>query len=233
MAFIDGTVVNVALPTLQTDLNASLADVQWVIEAYSLLLAALLWVGAVPLRNAGRGPGPAGGGGGGPRQAVNFFVLPSGSPAAVDVPMPPSVQLTSLPALSQIKVDLPKLDLGQDSGSGTGGTPGPGASPGRGTGSAEGPGTGGEGDYIVIASPRTMILPPQAPGSVAGHTYRIRFSVAADGRVTRVEIDPPIADEAYRREFLERMLAYQFVPAQTRDKRNVASVFTVTLRIGH
>src|SRR6195256_1453340 len=45
MAFIDGTVVNVALPTLQADLNASLADVQWVIEAYSLLLAALLLVG--------------------------------------------------------------------------------------------------------------------------------------------------------------------------------------------
>jgi EmrB/QacA subfamily drug resistance transporter len=45
MAFIDGTVVNVALPALQTGLNASLADVQWVIEAYSLLLAALLLVG--------------------------------------------------------------------------------------------------------------------------------------------------------------------------------------------
>jgi EmrB/QacA subfamily drug resistance transporter len=45
LAFIDGTVVNVALPTLQADLNAGLADVQWVIEAYSLLLAALLLVG--------------------------------------------------------------------------------------------------------------------------------------------------------------------------------------------
>lgn len=45
MAFIDGTVVNVALPTLQTNLNASLADVQWVIEAYALLLAAFLLVG--------------------------------------------------------------------------------------------------------------------------------------------------------------------------------------------
>ncbi|MEY2489379.1 MAG: hypothetical protein QOC70_1321, partial [Verrucomicrobiota bacterium] len=45
MAFIDGTVVNVALPALQTDLNASLADLQWVIEAYALLLAALLLVG--------------------------------------------------------------------------------------------------------------------------------------------------------------------------------------------
>jgi EmrB/QacA subfamily drug resistance transporter len=45
MAFIDGTVVNVALPTLQTSLNASLADVQWVIEAYALLLSAFLLVG--------------------------------------------------------------------------------------------------------------------------------------------------------------------------------------------
>src|SRR5213079_2524685 len=45
MAFIDGTVVNVALPALQADLNASIIDVQWVIEAYSLLLAALLLVG--------------------------------------------------------------------------------------------------------------------------------------------------------------------------------------------
>ncbi|MFN2622934.1 MAG: MFS transporter [Chthoniobacterales bacterium] len=45
LAFIDGTVVNVALPALQTSLNASLADVQWVIEAYALLLSAFLLVG--------------------------------------------------------------------------------------------------------------------------------------------------------------------------------------------
>src|SRR3989440_4427824 len=45
MAFVDGTVVNVALPALQTKLNATAVDVQWVIEAYSLLLSALLLVG--------------------------------------------------------------------------------------------------------------------------------------------------------------------------------------------
>lgn len=45
MAFIDGTVVNVALPALQTNLNATALDVQWVIEAYSLFLSALLLVG--------------------------------------------------------------------------------------------------------------------------------------------------------------------------------------------
>src|SRR6202030_2081412 len=45
MAFIDSTVVNVALPALQTNLNATAVDVQWVIEAYSLFLSALLLVG--------------------------------------------------------------------------------------------------------------------------------------------------------------------------------------------
>src|SRR6202050_2503720 len=45
MAFIDGTVVNVALPALQAALHANLADVQWVVESYALFLAALLLIG--------------------------------------------------------------------------------------------------------------------------------------------------------------------------------------------
>jgi MFS family permease len=45
MAFIDGTVVNVALPALQSALHATLADVQWVVESYALFLATLLLVG--------------------------------------------------------------------------------------------------------------------------------------------------------------------------------------------
>src|ERR1700733_1553174 len=45
LAFIDGTAVNVALPALQTAMHATVSDVQWVVEAYSLLLAALLIAG--------------------------------------------------------------------------------------------------------------------------------------------------------------------------------------------
>src|SRR5213596_2164684 len=45
LAFIDGTVVNVGLPALQTNLHATVVDVQWVVEAYALLLTALLLVG--------------------------------------------------------------------------------------------------------------------------------------------------------------------------------------------
>jgi len=45
MAFIDGTVVNVALSSIQHALNATVADVQWVVESYALFLAALILLG--------------------------------------------------------------------------------------------------------------------------------------------------------------------------------------------
>src|SRR6185369_5621927 len=45
MAFIDGTVVNVALPALQNALHASVTYIQWVVESYALLLASLLLLG--------------------------------------------------------------------------------------------------------------------------------------------------------------------------------------------
>ncbi|RZL89987.1 MAG: DHA2 family efflux MFS transporter permease subunit [Variovorax sp.] len=45
MAFIDGTVVNVALPAIQNDLRATAFQAQWVVESYALFLAALLLVG--------------------------------------------------------------------------------------------------------------------------------------------------------------------------------------------
>ena len=54
MAFIDGTVVNVALPAVQQSLGATLADGQWVIEAYELMLAALLLVGGAAGDRFGR-----------------------------------------------------------------------------------------------------------------------------------------------------------------------------------
>jgi EmrB/QacA subfamily drug resistance transporter len=45
MAFIDGTVVNVALPALQSSLGGTVIDMQWVVEAYGLFLGALILAG--------------------------------------------------------------------------------------------------------------------------------------------------------------------------------------------
>ena len=45
MAFIDGTVVNVALPALQRNLGATGSEAQWGVESYALFRAALILVG--------------------------------------------------------------------------------------------------------------------------------------------------------------------------------------------
>ena len=45
MAFIDSTVVNVALPALQASLHATVVGVQWVVESYGLFLGALILAG--------------------------------------------------------------------------------------------------------------------------------------------------------------------------------------------
>src|ERR1700755_2856178 len=45
MAFIDGTALNVALPSLQKSLNASGADLFWILNAYLLMLASLIILG--------------------------------------------------------------------------------------------------------------------------------------------------------------------------------------------
>ena len=202
------------------------------------VIGALLVRGRALLQRAPGGPGSS-------RDAVNFFALPAaGAPAAVDVAVSPRLTLADLSALPRIPVELPPLDLSQamppvpvaaprdgaGNGGGGGGAGGTG-SPGAGMGS----GTGDEAGYIFPASPRTAILPPLAkvPGSVAGHTYHVKFWVSAEGRVTLVEVDPPIADAAYGREFQQRMMAYQFYPAHTRDGRNVTYVVTVPLRIGN
>src|SRR4051812_1742688 len=45
VVFLDGTVVNVALPAIREDLGTGLSEQQWIVEAYLLTLASLLLVG--------------------------------------------------------------------------------------------------------------------------------------------------------------------------------------------
>jgi MFS family permease len=54
MAFIDGSVVNVALPAIQADLASSVAGAQWITNAYMLTLAALILVGGAAGDRFGR-----------------------------------------------------------------------------------------------------------------------------------------------------------------------------------
>src|SRR5947199_5150200 len=45
MAFLDGTIVNVALPAIGRDLNASTSSLQWILNGYLLTLASLILLG--------------------------------------------------------------------------------------------------------------------------------------------------------------------------------------------
>jgi EmrB/QacA subfamily drug resistance transporter len=45
LAFVDSTVVNVALPAIQNSLGGTVTNMQWVVEAYALLLSALILMG--------------------------------------------------------------------------------------------------------------------------------------------------------------------------------------------
>src|SRR3954451_6104978 len=58
---IDKTIVNVALPTLVRDLGSSISDLQWVVDAYSLVFAGLLLTaGTLGDRYGRKGALPAG-----------------------------------------------------------------------------------------------------------------------------------------------------------------------------
>lgn len=215
------------------------------VVAHAAILGMVLAAGRAVRHGSGS---PFDGGAGPGARRVNFFALPGAAPAAVDVAAAPRVTPSDLAALQRIPVALPPLDLGRaaipppavSGGQGGGGGGGPGgagvAGPGNAAGGAGvGSGTGDEAGYIFPASPRTAILPPLAkvPGAVAGRWYRVKFWVTADGRVTRVDVDPPIVDAEYGREFQQHMMAYRFYPARTRDGRTVAYVATVPLRIGN
>jgi EmrB/QacA subfamily drug resistance transporter len=54
MAFVDESVVNVALPAIETDLKAEVAVIQWLVNAYTLCVAALMLIGGAAGDRLGR-----------------------------------------------------------------------------------------------------------------------------------------------------------------------------------
>jgi len=218
--------------------------------AHVTIAVLVLWRGAAMFAGGGGGgSGPRGGGGGGGRPAVSWFALPAPTAAqAQEVPpAPPAVTVPTIavPTPEPVKIEMPTPDVavaapaaavgtgagttgGAGQGPGTGG--GQGTGTGTGIGSDSGAGSGGDARDIFAASPRwTIFPPPGAPREARGRRHEVRFWVTAEGRVTRVEVTPPIKDAGYRREFTERMMGYLFNPATTRDGRHVDYVASVTV----
>src|SRR4051812_50180923 len=84
MLLLDITVVNTALPSIQEDLNATFTDLQWVVDAYTLSLAALVLSAGVLADRLGRRRGVVPGVG-----IFPFASPPPGAGAGPDFPHPP------------------------------------------------------------------------------------------------------------------------------------------------
>jgi hypothetical protein len=231
------------LPTLRLPLGrrrlgpgAALALV-----VHAAIVGALVVRGRELLRRPPGSPGT-----GGARPAVNFFTLPAAAPAVIPMAAPPRLSALDLSALRRIQVELPPLQVSQPTlpapapvptptlggaVGGGGGGGGANAAAGAGTsGAGPGSGTGGEGGYIVPAHPRRVI--PRPPACVSQASLRLRFWVAADGRATRVEVEPPPKDDGCRRELVDLMMETLFYPA-TQNGQPVASVFFMSYSHGN
>ena len=206
------------------------------------------------LFGTGSGSGPVGGGGGGGGLRVAFVDLPAfitaKAPDRAEAPRNDAVELrVPNPELKPIprperKVKMIQLtrpvsvaaNLGRgpgpggDAGDGIGAGGGIGTGEGTGEGSHKGPGTGGRG-YVFAPEPRSVVYPvEEPPSSVKGQSFNIRFWVDARGRVTKVDIDPPIEDASFRKKLLESMYQWIFYPARTADGRSVNGQLVITHR---
>jgi len=136
---------------------------------------------------------------------------------------PPTVSITPPAAVGTGDGTTSGPGQGPGSGGGTG------TGTGTGAGADAGPGSGGDASDIIGAKPRLVINTPQGAPPEAKGGHEVRFWVLADGRVTRIEVTPPIKDGGYRRAFMEAMRGFLFDPAKTRDGRPVNFVYTLTV----
>jgi hypothetical protein len=180
------------------------------------------------------------GGGGGSGGSVHLVDLPASAPPAPAAPVPqpavhtvppPELAVTlTPPAIHPISMTVAPVvasvgtasDGTTGQGPGTGG--GTGAGVGPGVGNDSGPGSGGNGAYLS-PSPRVVLL----PASCARGSFTVLFSVAADGHVAHVTVDPQPKDGTCRRAMVDKMMGYEFIPARNRNGQLVADTVSVKM----
>jgi protein TonB len=187
------------------------------------------------------GPRGGGGGAGGSVHLVDLPAAAAPAPAApvqqpvVHTPPPQPDPAITLPPPTLKPLSMTVAPVVSSVGTASDGTSGQGPGTGGGTGSGTGPGvgsdsgpaSGGNGAYITPPSIRTLIL----PADCAHGQFTVRFWIAADGRVTRVTMDPELKSGQCKREMMDKMMSYQFEPARARDGTPVAG--TTWVKVGH
>jgi protein TonB len=186
---------------------------------------------------------PGGGGGGGTGGVAFIAIPPPPPPPPEEIIVPPAVVPTVVPpvdpepeiepvptppppAPDTVPAGPPGGTQGSGGGSGggqgTGTGPGTGSGVGPGSGGGSGGGTGGGGQRGSPPQARQLILPPLdgVPKSLRGTSVLVTFRIDAEGRVSDLDVAPPISDRGFARKFDETMRGYRFRPA--RDANGVA-----------
>jgi protein TonB len=223
---------------------------------HGLIVFLVVWTGRQVAQEeflTAGGYGPEGGGGGGGGSRVQYVELPpymaSAAPARseesptpeIEIPIP-RPELRDIPQETRhIRVTRPTGPVvpaqaigrgpgsGGGTGAGTGSGGGVGSGSGTGVGSGTGPGSGGDGGNAYAPRSRQMLLPPEAPPSIKGREFKVRFWIDERGRVQRIEVEPRIPDASYRREFHERMRQFRFYPARDADGNAIPSYYDVRI----
>ena len=180
------------------------------------------------------------GGGGGAGGSVHIVDLPAAAapapapvrqPAVQKVPPPDPAITLPPPTLKPLSMTVPPVvaSVGTASDGTTGQGPGTGGGTGSGTGPGvgndSGPGRGGNGAYLSRPSPRVVLL----PAACARGSFTVVFSVAADGHVAHVTVDPQPKDGSCRRAMVDKMMGYEFTPARNRNGLAVADTVSVKM----
>jgi hypothetical protein len=206
--------------------------------AHAALVFLIVWVQTRPVEESGlRRPGAPGnpGGGGG----IRFIQLDAPPPAAQQAaPVEKQPEPAVVPPPVAITMPLRKLDLplaqslATQAGVPAAASGGAGGGLGPGLGQDTGAGMGGEGGDIFPPQMKYTILPPlPRPAALRGRPLEIHFWVNAEGRVTRVKVDPEIRDAAYRAQLYALLREYVFEPARKLDGTRVAGETTITITL--
>jgi len=144
---------------------------------------------------------------------------PPPAPQPIDtaaIPVPPESPVGP-PSGPEAGAVGPAAGTGAGAGAGLGTGTGPGTGAGQGAGPGVGAGgPGGRGAGLSAPEPRQLVLPPpDYPKELKGRQVEVTFFVAADGRVERISVAPPLPDGGFARRFEEAMRSYRFRPARS------------------
>ncbi len=82
---------------------------------------------------------------------------------------------------------------------------------------------------MLAPEPRAVVYPfEEAPRSIKGRQFAVRFWVDARGRVTKVDVQPPIEDASFLKKLLQRMYGWIFYPARMADGTAVEGELVIT-----